>query len=339
MADVENVVVVRFAESSKAYQALSVLKDCDAQGRIALASAAVVERTKDGELRIPEGTDNVGLLGTASGSLIGMLVGVLGGPVGALVGWGAGALIGGAFDVNRVVRSDEALTAFGRAIPPGSTAVIAAVAEPAVEVIDGEMSKLEGEVTRRPTAQVLDELEATEAAAETAAREARMMASHPAKISSRGKTMKLVRFGPAGREKPGIIDSDGKIRDLSRVVPDINGEALSPASLAKIKKANIDKLPLVKSSLRLLVNELSARDREIANPFSKDAQITAIRIPAMSVSRCCTACSISSLSSTRTTTAQIGSMTRWSRPTAASSRSKSRSPSCWSRRCSRSSSS
>jgi hypothetical protein len=65
----ENVVVVRFTEPSKAYQALSVLKDADATGRIGLQSAAVVERTPEGELRIPEGTDNVGLIGTASGSL------------------------------------------------------------------------------------------------------------------------------------------------------------------------------------------------------------------------------------------------------------------------------
>jgi uncharacterized membrane protein len=173
MAEVENVVVVRFAEPSRAYQALSVLKECDAKGRIALRSAAVVERTPDGRLRIPEGTDNVGLVGTASGSLIGMLVGVLGGPVGVLVGWGAGALIGGAFDVDRAVKSDEALTALGRAIPPKSTAVIATVAEPAVEVIDGEMTKLEGEVTRRPAAEVMNELEAAEQAAEAAAREAR----------------------------------------------------------------------------------------------------------------------------------------------------------------------
>jgi uncharacterized membrane protein len=173
MAEIENVVVIRFAESSKAYQGLSVLKECDADGRIALRSAAVVERTPNGELRISEGADNVGLIGTASGSLIGMLVGVPGGPVGVLVGWGAGALMGGAFDVDRAVKSDEALTALGRAIPPESTGVIATVAEPAVEVIDGEMAKLEGEVTRRPVAEVMDELEAAEEAAEAAAHEAR----------------------------------------------------------------------------------------------------------------------------------------------------------------------
>ena len=173
MPEIENVVVVRFTEPSNAYKALSVLKQCDAEGRIALGSAAVVERTPTGELRIPENTDNIGLFGTASGSLIGMLVGVLGGPVGVLVGWGAGALMGGVFDLDRAEKSDEALSALGRAMPPESTAVMATVAEPAVEVIDKEMAKLGGEVTRRPVAEVMSELEASEAAAEAAAREAR----------------------------------------------------------------------------------------------------------------------------------------------------------------------
>jgi uncharacterized membrane protein len=164
---------VRFTDPSKAYQALSVLKECDAEGRIGLESAAIVERTETGELRIPEGTDNVELLGTASGSLLGMLIGVLGGPVGVLVGWGSGALVGGAFDIDHAVTSDEALTVLGRALPPGSTAVMASVSEPAVEVIDGEMKKLDGEVTRRPVDEVMSELEAAEDAADAAAREAR----------------------------------------------------------------------------------------------------------------------------------------------------------------------
>ena len=173
MAEIQNVVVVRFTEPSEAYQALSVLKQCDADGRIGLESAAVVERTADGELRVPEDTDNVGPVGTASGSLVGMLIGVLGGPVGVLIGWGAGALMGGAFDLDRAETSDEALGVLGRAIPPGSTAVIASVTEPAVEVIDGEMKKLGGEVTRRPAADVMDELESAEDAAAAASREAR----------------------------------------------------------------------------------------------------------------------------------------------------------------------
>jgi len=169
----ENVVVVRFTEPSKAYQALSVLQQCDDEGRIGLESAAVVERTASGELRIPESDDNVGPVGTVSGSLIGMLVGVLGGPVGALVGWGTGALLGGVFDLERDNTSDEALAVLGRAIPPQSSAVIADVVEDVDEVVDAEMYMLGGEVTRRPIAEVTAELEAAEEAADAAARAAR----------------------------------------------------------------------------------------------------------------------------------------------------------------------
>ena len=182
----ENVVVVRFTEPSKAYQALSVLKDLDGAGRIGLESAAIVERTATGELRTPESADNVGLVGTASGSLIGMLIGVLGGPVGVLLGGSTGALMGGAFDVDRAVTSDEALTVLGQAIPTGSTAVIASVEEPAVEVIDGEMKKLDGEVTRRSQTEVRGELEAAEDAADAAAHEARrtIRAKRKAEVSA-----------------------------------------------------------------------------------------------------------------------------------------------------------
>jgi uncharacterized membrane protein len=169
----ENVIVIGFEEPSKAFQALSVLKECDAAGRIGLESGAVVERTAAGELQFPESTDNIGLVGTASGSLIGMLVGVLGGPVGVLLGWGAGALMGGAFDIDHAITSDEALTVLGQAIPAGSTAVIAQVEESAVEVIDGEMTKLGGTVTRRTVSDVMIELAAAEDAAAAAAREAR----------------------------------------------------------------------------------------------------------------------------------------------------------------------
>jgi 2,4-didehydro-3-deoxy-L-rhamnonate hydrolase len=63
--------------------------------------------------------------------------------------------------------------------------------------------------------------------------------------------MKLVRYGPAGREKPGMLDADGRIRDLSRKVKDIDGAALAPASLAKLAKLDPAKLPLVKGRPRL----------------------------------------------------------------------------------------
>ena len=63
--------------------------------------------------------------------------------------------------------------------------------------------------------------------------------------------MKLVRFGPPGHEKPGIIDSAGGIRDLSSVVADIAGDALTPEDLAKIRDQKIDQLPKVTGNPRL----------------------------------------------------------------------------------------
>jgi hypothetical protein len=63
--------------------------------------------------------------------------------------------------------------------------------------------------------------------------------------------MKLVRYGAPGREKPGILDAQGRIRDLSKIVPDIAGEVLSPKGLAKLRKLKAEKLPLVKGKPRL----------------------------------------------------------------------------------------
>lgn len=63
--------------------------------------------------------------------------------------------------------------------------------------------------------------------------------------------MKLVRYGPAGKEKPGIIDKNGKIRSLSKIISDITPETLAAGAINKIKKAKIEKLPVVAGKPRL----------------------------------------------------------------------------------------
>lgn len=63
--------------------------------------------------------------------------------------------------------------------------------------------------------------------------------------------MKLVRYGAKGREKPGLIDEDGNIRDLSGKLDDITPEVLSPKSLARLDRLKLNKLPLVKGKKRL----------------------------------------------------------------------------------------
>ena len=63
--------------------------------------------------------------------------------------------------------------------------------------------------------------------------------------------MKLLRYGPAGQEQPGILDAAGAIRDLSGVIPDITGDVLSPAALAKIAAVDVNSLPKVAGNPRL----------------------------------------------------------------------------------------
>jgi ureidoglycolate lyase len=63
--------------------------------------------------------------------------------------------------------------------------------------------------------------------------------------------MKLLRYGPAGAEKPGMLDAAGTIRDLSGVIADLRGDALSPAGLAKLAALDPASLPAVQGNPRL----------------------------------------------------------------------------------------
>ena len=63
--------------------------------------------------------------------------------------------------------------------------------------------------------------------------------------------MKLVRYGNPGKEKPGLIDADGKLRDLSKVIRDVSPDQLGDKALAKLAKLKTDSLPLVKGKPRM----------------------------------------------------------------------------------------
>ena len=62
--------------------------------------------------------------------------------------------------------------------------------------------------------------------------------------------MKLLRFGPVGQEKPGVIDAEGHIRDLSSVIADVDGAALSDDSLARLRALDLTALPLAPEGVR-----------------------------------------------------------------------------------------
>src|ERR671920_109977 len=104
----ENVIVVSFEEEAKAYQAASILRQADADGRIDMHAAAIVQRTEDGTLRVKEGeiedfpaaTWTATALGAATGGIIGLTLGVLGGPLGVLLGGTYGMLLGSLIDLS-----------------------------------------------------------------------------------------------------------------------------------------------------------------------------------------------------------------------------------------------
>ena len=63
--------------------------------------------------------------------------------------------------------------------------------------------------------------------------------------------MKLLRYGPSGQEKPGMLDADGRIRDLSAQVPDLSGDVLSDAGLARLRAIDPATLPLASGEPRI----------------------------------------------------------------------------------------
>ena len=63
--------------------------------------------------------------------------------------------------------------------------------------------------------------------------------------------MKLLRFGNPGSERPGVLDNDGRLRDLSNYVTDLRGDALLPESLARLRQLDLYSLPLVDGNPRI----------------------------------------------------------------------------------------
>lgn len=173
MTTTASVAIIRFPESAQAYQALSDLRGlAETLTSIELRSAALVERTPDGALRVPEQGDTVIGTGTATGGLVGMLVGVLGGPLGVLLGFGTGALAGGLFDIDRATGVDSALTLLSAEIPPDSTALIVELVESSPEPLDQLAARFGASIERQPAELVAAEVEAADEAAAAAQKEA-----------------------------------------------------------------------------------------------------------------------------------------------------------------------
>lgn len=92
--------------------------------------------------------------------------------------------------------------------------------------------------------------------------------------------MKLVRYGLPGEEKPGVIDKNGKIRDLSGVINDFTAEQLSDDALAKIAALNFESLPQVSDTVRLGVPVAHVgKYIAIGINYTKHAEEAKMRLP------------------------------------------------------------
>jgi uncharacterized membrane protein len=172
----DNVLVVTFGDDpehdTSAYQALTDLKQLDAQGQIKIADAAVVSRDADGRVDVKTEVGNDPYIGTASGGLIGLLVGIIGGPLGMLLGGTYGALVGSLFDIDDIATTDSALGEISKQVQPERITVLAQVTEQSPEVIDTAMTRLGGQVMRRPAFEVEQEIAAAQEAQRKAEHEA-----------------------------------------------------------------------------------------------------------------------------------------------------------------------
>jgi 2-keto-4-pentenoate hydratase/2-oxohepta-3-ene-1,7-dioic acid hydratase in catechol pathway len=91
--------------------------------------------------------------------------------------------------------------------------------------------------------------------------------------------MKLLRYGPAGKEKPGLLEDNGNIRDLSKVIDDITPDVLSPRGLAAIRKRDPKRLPLVKGRPRIGSPVVERRVFAIGLNYAKHAAEAGMKIP------------------------------------------------------------
>jgi len=83
--------------------------------------------------------------------------------------------------------------------------------------------------------------------------------------------MKLLRHGAPGQEKPGLLDADGNIRDLSGVIEDVSGEVLSPEMITKLGALDTAKLPQVPASVRL--GACVGRPSPVPLPWEDDGSV------------------------------------------------------------------
>lgn len=161
----ENVIVLTFRGSDRARASLDALRRLHDAGEIRLHAVVVVERTEDGQPVVIDQAEDVQVMATAAGGVVGGVIGLLGGPAGLLIGGATGAVVGSLVHIAEVESSDDMLRTLASAIPHGHAATIAVIDEPAPAPIDTLASGFGVAPWRRSRAEVEAKMaEAQEAA-------------------------------------------------------------------------------------------------------------------------------------------------------------------------------
>ena len=165
-----NVIVITWPDSSKAYEALTKLRNSYAADDI--YQAAVVQRDVDGRVVVQDGGSNTDGLNNLGGSAIGSLIGILGGPLGVLLGFSTGALLGSLVDLGDEVDDDDVLGAISKQLLPGTTSLLVDLNEAGTQVVDDLAAASGGVLLRYNYDELLGEIIDSEQAAKAAQKEA-----------------------------------------------------------------------------------------------------------------------------------------------------------------------
>jgi uncharacterized membrane protein len=182
MAVETNILIMQFPEPSKAFQALSQIKE-----QPGVNGAAVLERTSQGEVRVAESYAPGSGDGIAVGGLVGGLIGILGGPLGVLLGWSTGALAGTVYESEEADDAEDGFTVLSRSIAPGENALIVEMMETSHAIADDVAESLGGTIVRVPAADVAAEVDSAREAARRAAKEARKARRNERKAEFKAK--------------------------------------------------------------------------------------------------------------------------------------------------------
>ena len=145
----EKMIVVVFANESKAVEGLQALWELDREGDISVYAEQIVAKEPSGAVRLIDNPDMSSFPMIGGGAGVGALIGLLGGPVGALVGATAGALIGTLTDVEESGVTNEFVDDVTKTLTQGKAALVADISEERVTPVDVRMERIGGVVFRR----------------------------------------------------------------------------------------------------------------------------------------------------------------------------------------------